>query len=470
MTLPAGQISLSEVNVELGLSATATISLNDAAVRSLAGVPSGAIAMSNLQGKSNVKYFIGLLGGSAVDEGYSVAVDSANNFYVGGQSTNSGTTDFQLAKYDNAGVIQWQRSLGLAASTNYGRSVATDSSNNIYACSRLDDATGTYLGLAKYNSSGTIQWQKKLGNAGGPSAAGYSVTVDTSNNIYVTGETTDPGQASILIAKYNTSGAVQWQRSLRNVLGDYGRSVDTDSSGNVYIAGYGVNYGESNNIIITKYNSSGTIQWQRKLVTSTSEQAWSIAIDSSGNSYFAGVAANSGTYDIQVAKYNSSGTIQFQRILGGFGQTDGHAIVLDSANNFYVCGSTYLSARFRIQIAKYNSSGTIQWQRKLGSSSANSTGFSIAVDSTDNLYVLGQTGVSGSTDFLIAKLPSDGSKTGTYTVGGYSFVYEASTLTDSASSLTESAAGYTDASASLTEANSVLTSATSTLTSTVTTL
>jgi hypothetical protein len=48
---------MSQVNTELGLSSTATISLNDAAVRNLAGVPSGAIGMNNLQGKSNVFAF-----------------------------------------------------------------------------------------------------------------------------------------------------------------------------------------------------------------------------------------------------------------------------------------------------------------------------------------------------------------------------------------------------------------------------
>ena len=54
MTLPAsGAISLSQVNVELGLSATAQIGMNDAAVRTLFGVPSGAISMSDGYGKAN---------------------------------------------------------------------------------------------------------------------------------------------------------------------------------------------------------------------------------------------------------------------------------------------------------------------------------------------------------------------------------------------------------------------------------
>ena len=51
MTLPVTPISLSQVNVELLQSATATISLNDTNVRALAGVPSGTIGMNNLQGK-----------------------------------------------------------------------------------------------------------------------------------------------------------------------------------------------------------------------------------------------------------------------------------------------------------------------------------------------------------------------------------------------------------------------------------
>ena len=52
MALPnSGPISFSQVNVELGNSPTATISLGDSAVRDLAGVSSGAISMSDLHGK-----------------------------------------------------------------------------------------------------------------------------------------------------------------------------------------------------------------------------------------------------------------------------------------------------------------------------------------------------------------------------------------------------------------------------------
>ena len=55
MALPAsGQITLNQVNVELGNSGTAQIGLGDSAVRGLFGVATGQITMANGYGKSNV--------------------------------------------------------------------------------------------------------------------------------------------------------------------------------------------------------------------------------------------------------------------------------------------------------------------------------------------------------------------------------------------------------------------------------
>lgn len=53
MTLPAtGQISMNQVNTELGHASNATISLNQTDVRDLAEIPAGTISMDDLHGKS----------------------------------------------------------------------------------------------------------------------------------------------------------------------------------------------------------------------------------------------------------------------------------------------------------------------------------------------------------------------------------------------------------------------------------
>ena len=62
---------MSQVNTELSLSATAQISMNDTALRTLAGVPSGQISMSNLQGKS--------AGPTKADTTWSVVINTTTN-------------------------------------------------------------------------------------------------------------------------------------------------------------------------------------------------------------------------------------------------------------------------------------------------------------------------------------------------------------------------------------------------------
>lgn len=98
MALPTGTISMSEVNVELGKNSTATISLNDSDVRSLAEKPSGAISMGDLQGKSALIPF-----GTPIEGGFfaGIIVQGGNEFAVIVASKASGESSTNL-RYKNS--------------------------------------------------------------------------------------------------------------------------------------------------------------------------------------------------------------------------------------------------------------------------------------------------------------------------------------------------------------------------------
>lgn len=77
MTLPSGgPISMSQVNTELGRSSTATVSLNESAVRGLAGIGSGSLSMWHLLGKSAYLDQLTLTNGYGLNtDGYSYFED-----------------------------------------------------------------------------------------------------------------------------------------------------------------------------------------------------------------------------------------------------------------------------------------------------------------------------------------------------------------------------------------------------------
>ena len=74
--------------------------------------------------------------------------------------------------------------------------------------------TGTReMSLAKFNSSGTLVWERELTSTGN-NTYGVSLAVDSSDNPVITGYTNALGQGGtdIIIAKYNSSGTIQWQK------------------------------------------------------------------------------------------------------------------------------------------------------------------------------------------------------------------------------------------------------------------
>ena len=93
MTTPSGQISLDDVNTELDISPGTQINMDAANVRALAEVPSGAIAMSNLQGKSNAQFIVASGGSEATSGDYKIhTFNSSGTFTVNQAGNAAGST------------------------------------------------------------------------------------------------------------------------------------------------------------------------------------------------------------------------------------------------------------------------------------------------------------------------------------------------------------------------------------------
>ena len=265
------------------------------------------------------------------------------------------------------------------------------------------------------------------------------------------------GSDDIIIAKYNSSGAIQSQFALGDSNANYVEAIAVDGSGNIYVTGstsYGAYY-----MYTTKLNSSGVHQWTRRIGSGNGEGGTGIAIDSSGNVYVTGKTRRSGATDneLSVVKYDSSGNLLSQVTLGGLNTDRGNGIAIDSSDNVYVVGATNSvgSGHYDYLIVKYNSSDQIEWQRTLGGSS-NDQGQDIVVDNSGHIYVIGYSESSGvgNHDFLIAKLPDDGTMTGTY--GSIAYSDSSSNLTPGTSSLTNSAHSFASKGANLDDYESSL--------------
>lgn len=232
---------------------------------------------------------------------------------------------------------------------------------------------------------------------------GNAITVDSSGNSYVVGQSQE-SDFGIQLAKYDSNGTIQWQRRLNGSVDDYGRGVGVDSSGNVYLAGSVGVQGH-----LAKYDSSGTIQWQKRIGGSASVSIEALAVDGDGNLYIAGSVIPSSQNGF-IAKYNSSGTLQWQKRLGAANTVYFQAISLDSSGNVYTAGTTSVDGTEDIVIAKYNSSGALQWQRLFGGGTSNesSQGTGISIDSSGNVYLAGTTNLYGEFNGLVIKYNSSG--------------------------------------------------------------
>ena len=225
---------------------------------------------------------------------------------------------------------------------------------------------------------------------------GYSVAVDSSGNIYTTGyfqgtvdfdpgagtaNLTSAGSWEVFVSKLNSAGELVWVKKFGSTAADQGRAIAVDTLGNVYTTGsfsgtvdFDPGAGTSNlfsgqdAVFVLKLNSAGEFVWAKQFNESWTSVAYgySIAVDSLGNVYTTGIFR---------------GTVDFDPGAG--------------ASNLTSAGSTGNVDAF---VSKLDSTGAFVWVKQFtGTGNKDELGYSIAVDSSGNVYTTGY--FSGTTDF-----------------------------------------------------------------------
>ncbi len=297
--------------------------------------------------------------------GYGITVDSSGDVYVTGEFTGDTTFGNQtlttsswrsfVAKLSSNGDWVWAKKGGGGYSS--GSAIAVDIEGSIYFTGyssggnfSFDNISTTYFGwndvfIVKLLPDGTCVGVTSAGGAEYDRA--YSICIDNSNNVIITGTTNSPqalfgtqvianstAYYNIFVAKYNSNLSISWVSNTQTLtasssLNNQSYSVATDSANNVYICGWyqGVmsvgdanisSNAQSKDAFICKLNSSGYWIWAQSAGGVSDDYAYTIDVNAIDGVYLAGsyinqavfgdiTATNSGSANIYVAKYNSQG-------------------------------------------------------------------------------------------------------------------------------------------------------------------
>ena len=362
-----------------------------------------------------------------------------------------------VVKVSPTGEHLWSTYLG-GAGNEWGLGVAVDSAGNILVTGQTSSigwVSGgfdtTYNGggsdafVVKLSPTGEHLWSTYLGgNSDDGGRFGNSIAVDADDNVQITGYTYSSGWVSggfdatlngvsdAFVVKLSPTGNHLWSTYLGGDGADPGRAIAMDSAGNILVTGLtssvgwvsgGIDttYNGGNDVFVAKLSPAGGHLWSTYLGGDGQEEGRAIEVDSADNLLLTGITSSAGwasggfdtTYnggdDAFVAKLSPSGGHLWSTYLAGDGGEWGHDIAVDSAGNAMVTGrggagsSVWVSGGFDTTpnnsdafVAQLSPSGGHLWSTYLGGSNGE-YGYGIAVDSNDDALV---TGFTSSPDWI----------------------------------------------------------------------
>ena len=278
---------------------------------------------------------------------------------------------------------------------DYGESVTTDASGNVYTTGFFEGTVDFDPGpdtlnltsngavdifIQKLDPNGNLLWAVSMG--GTNVGTGTSITTDAIGNVYTAGwfegtadfdpgsdtlNLTSAGYSDIFIQKLDPNGNFIWAKSMGGTSYDYPDEITTDALGNVYTTGGFVGTVDfdpdssvlnlpslgSNDIFIQKLDPNGNLVWARTMGGAWPDLGNSITIDALGNVYSTGEfgltvdfdpgpdtlnLTSNGADDIFIQKLDPNGNFIWARSMGGADYDRGLSITTDAIGNVYTTG------------------------------------------------------------------------------------------------------------------------------------
>lgn len=382
------------------------------------------------------------------DDSYCFAVDSQNGDIYVGNTFYSGSFrwDSWVYKLDSTGTVQWSQKLPHSSRSTSVKAITIDKVGVGSAIHVLVSITSpnsmVYFRLSK--SYGTIATAQKDFNQDNLNLVG--IDSDLSGNLYMCGihRPTSNGYDQAVQVKFTSSHNLQWCKTWYEQTANASFFGSSNVGLNKYKHFYHVwRWYDSSPLDYTKFctlNESGNAVQYKELKSSIGVNTYVTngCNDFEGNLYIVLKFGNTSTALVKLNidaqnLDNSLNTGGWARELSNANYTaEPVGVAVDALRNVYVLirkvKNVGATTGNDMVVAKYDSAGTLLFKRQIQSSADDRPRF-IEVHN-DSMYIGGYTqgGSAINRDSFFAKLPADGSGSGTY--GSFSYGPE-SDLTDS---------------------------------------
>ena len=348
----------------------------------------------------------------------SIITDSSGDLYINGSLNNSNGWAGKIL--GSTGLIVWQVSTtaGTFLTRLSGRGYL-DSSNNFYVCGFYVISNNSYALIQKYNSSGTFQWARYVvAPIFGSDTTGVQVLTDSSNNVYFLSSLQNTRFSSSdgyigSLTKFDSSGTLIWNKRIgtyedRLILSGF----SFDDEYNIYVLAslpYFYNSSEKDLFVIKLDSDVENVIWQKRIglqIPSENAENEGISITVSNDD----ILISSRFYSVNLNYYNSS--IIKLTTDGNFNKKFGEFVVSDSNIGIGTTTNTVTTSSLTV-VSAANTNSSLS----LGTTSANRT------FREDNLPTLNVEGNSFLSAINSSKVEVSGSfiSNGSFSINGVPF-------------------------------------------------